>query len=97
MTYIPRREVTSRIANKYEAIRVLALECRRLNDSMRAREETTDLKITTMAVDKLTSQGIEYYDARERREQERSEAMLSDAESMLGGAAEAVEGGGEEE
>ena len=97
MTYIPRREVTSRIPNKYEAVRVLALECRRLNDSMRAREETTDRKITSMAVEKLTGQGIEYYDARERREQERSEAMLSDAESMLGGAAEAAEGGGEEE
>lgn len=84
MTYIPRRDVTSRIANKFEAIRVLALECRRLNDSMRAREETTDRKITSMAVERLLGDGIEYYDARERREQERSEAMLSDAEAMLG-------------
>ncbi len=97
MTYIPRREVTSRIPNKFEAIRVLALECRRLNDSMRAREETTDRKITSMAVEKLTDHGIEYYDARERREQERSEAMLSDAEAMLGAATEAVEDAGEEE
>ena len=91
MTYIPRREVTARIANKFEAIRVLALECRRLNDSMRAREETTDRKITSMAVERLIGEDIEYYDARERREQERSEAMLSDAEAMLGGAAPAPE------
>jgi len=85
MTYIPRREVTSRIANKFEAIRVLALECRRINDSLRAREESIDRKITSMAVEKMLSEdGIGYYDARERREQERSEAMLSDAEAMLG-------------
>lgn len=83
MTYIPRREVTARIANKFEAIRVLALECRRLNDSLRAREESTDRKITSMAVERLIGEGIDYYDARERREQERSEAMLSDAEAML--------------
>ncbi len=83
MTYIPRDEVTQRIPNKYEAIRVLALECRRLNDILRAREETTDRKITTMAVERLLQDKIHYYDARERREQERSEAMLSAAEDML--------------
>ena len=97
MTYIPRRDVTAHIANKFEAIRVLALECRRLNDSMRAREETTDRKITSMAVERLLDEGIEYYDARERREQERSEAMLSDAEAMIGEAGVPLEAPADEE
>lgn len=83
MTYVPRREVTDVIANKFEAIRVLALECRRLNDEMRAREETSERKITTMAFERLRTGGIKYYDARERREQERSEAMLNAAELLL--------------
>jgi DNA-directed RNA polymerase subunit K/omega len=83
MTYVPRREVTDVIANKFEAIRVLALECRRLNDEMRAREETSERKITTMAFERLRNGGIKYYDARERREQERSEAMLNAAELLL--------------
>ena len=83
MTYIPRRDVTDVIPNKFEAIRVLALECRRLNDELRQREESTDHKITSLAVDRLREGSIQYYDARERREQERSEAMLSAAEDLL--------------
>lgn len=83
MTYIPRRDVTDVIENKFEAIRVLALECRRLNDEMRQREETTDRKITTMAFERLKQGGLRYYDAREKREQERSEAMLNAAELLL--------------
>ena len=52
MTYIPRREITSIIPNKFEAIRVLALECRRLNDEIRAREEGgIEGKLTSMAVE----------------------------------------------
>lgn len=90
MTYIPRREITARIPNKFEAIRVLALECRRLNDMMRAREETTDRKISSMAVERLFSDQVDYYDARERREQERSEEMLSAAEDMFETATEMV-------
>ena len=97
MTYIPRREVTARIENKFEAIRVLALECRRLNDSLRAREESTDRKLTSMAVERLIDEGIDYYDARERREQERSEAMLSDAEAMLGDPGAVVEESADED
>lgn len=95
MTYVPRREVTDVIANKFEAIRVLALECRRLNDEMRAREETSERKITTMAFERLRTGGIKYYDARERREQERSEAMLNAAELLLD--IENMEVGDEEE
>ena len=83
MTYIARREVTSLIPNKFEAVRVLALECRRLNDELRAREESTDRKITSQAVERLLGGRVKYYDARERREQERSEAMLAAAEGIL--------------
>lgn len=83
MTYVPRRDVTDVIPNKFEAIRVLALECRRLNDEMRQREETTERKITTIAFERLKQGALHYYDAREKREQERSEAMLNAAELLL--------------
>lgn len=84
MTYIPRREITALIPNKFEAIRVLALECRRLNDELRAREETeVEGKLTTLAVKQMLEGKVTYYDAKERREQERSEAMLSAAEGLL--------------
>jgi hypothetical protein len=36
-----------------------------------------------MAFERLRTGGIKYYDARERREQERSEAMLNAAELLL--------------
>lgn len=84
MTYIPRREITSLIPNKFEAIRVLALECRRLNDEIRAREDgEVEGKLTSLAVQQLLEGKVTYYDAKERREQERSEAMLSAAEGLL--------------
>ena len=84
MTYIPRREITAIIPNKFEAIRVLALECRRLNDEIRAREEgSVEGKLTTLAVQQMLEGKVTYYDAKERREQERSEAMLSAAEGLL--------------
>jgi DNA-directed RNA polymerase subunit K/omega len=84
MTYIPRRQITNLIPNKFEAIRVLALECRRLNDEMRAREDGEfEGKLTTLAVSQMLEGKVSYYDAKERREQERSEAMLSAAEGLL--------------
>ena len=84
MTYIPRREITDLIPNKFEAIRVLALECRRLNEEIRAREDTeVEGKLTTLAVKQMLEGKVTYYDAKERREQERSEAMLSAAEGLL--------------
>jgi DNA-directed RNA polymerase subunit K/omega len=84
MTYIPRREITNLIPNKFEAIRVLALECRRLNDEIRAREDgECEGKLTTLAVSQMLAGKVTYYDAKERREQERSEAMLSAAEGLL--------------
>ena len=84
MTYIPRRDITDLIPNKFEAIRVLALECRRLNEEIRAREDTeVEGKLTTLAVKQMLEGKVTYYDAKERREQERSEAMLSAAEGLL--------------
>ena len=93
MTYIPRRDITNLIPNKFEAIRVLALECRRLNDEIRAREDgEIEGKLTTLAVKQMLEGKVTYYDAKERREQERSEAMLSAAEGLLDIAEPMLEG-----
>lgn len=83
MTYIPVFRILEHIPNKFEAIKVAALECRRLNDKLQALEINEERKITTLAVERLIDGKIGYYDARERREQERSEAMLAAAEEML--------------
>ncbi len=83
MTYIPVYRILEHIPNKFEAIKVAALECRRLNDKLQALEINEERKITTLAVERLIDGKIGYYDARERREQERSEAMLAAAEEML--------------
>jgi len=88
MTYIPIHQILRHIPNKFEAIHVAALECRRLNDRLRLMEEPNDDKITSMAVDRLIDGGVSYFDARERREQERSEAMLAAAEGALEGLGE---------
>jgi len=85
MTYVPVKEILERIPNKFEAIRVLALECRRLNDRLRAAEMNDDIKMTSKAIDHMVAGDVTYYDARERREQERSEAMLAAAEGLLEG------------
>jgi len=83
MTYIPVDQILERIPNKFEAIKVAALECRRLNDKLQALEIHENEKVATLAVRRLIEGKIRYYDARERREQERSEAMLAAAEEML--------------
>ncbi len=83
MTYVPVDRILEHIPNKFEAIKVAALECRRLNDKLRALEIHEEEKITTLAIHRLMDGRIKYYDARERREQERSEAMLAAAEEML--------------
>jgi DNA-directed RNA polymerase subunit K/omega len=83
MTYVPVRDILEHIPNKFEAIRVIALECRRLNDRLRAAEEGDEGKITTKALGRLVTGKVAYYDARERREQERSEAMLAAAEGLM--------------
>jgi DNA-directed RNA polymerase subunit K/omega len=83
MTYVPVRDILEHIPNKFEAIRVIALECRRLNERLRAAEEGDEGKITTKALGRLIGGKVAYYDARERREAERSEAMLAAAEGLM--------------
>jgi DNA-directed RNA polymerase subunit K/omega len=73
MTYIPRQKVTKLIPNKFEAIKVAALEARRLNDRARMYNVSLPGKITTLAVDRLIDGKVEYYDLKERARQVRLE------------------------
>ena len=66
MTYIPRNKVTDLIPNKFEAIKVAALEARRLNDRARMYGVSLPGKITTMAVNRLIDGKVEWYDQKER-------------------------------
>jgi DNA-directed RNA polymerase subunit K/omega len=66
MTYIQRKDVTNRIPNKFEAIKIAALEARRLNDRARAVSANLPGKLTTIAVQRLIDGKILYYDKRER-------------------------------
>ena len=85
MTYISRQSVTSKIPNKFKAIRVLALECRRINSRLQQSEESEERKITSLAVEHLLNDEVHFYDAKVRREQEKSEAILAAAEGILEG------------
>jgi DNA-directed RNA polymerase omega subunit len=54
-------KVTDRIPNRYEAVRVMAKEARRLNALViRGAEAEEDFKPTTAAVDRLIQGRIEY-------------------------------------
>ncbi len=66
MTYIERKLVTDRIANKFEAIKIASLEARRLNDRARAVSAQLPAKLTTIAVQRLIEGKISYYDRRKR-------------------------------
>jgi len=66
MTYIERKLVTDRIANKFEAIRIASLEARRLNDRARALQAELPAKLTTVAVQRLIDGKIHSYDRRLR-------------------------------
>ena len=66
MTYIPRHKVTALIPNKFQAIKIAALEARRLNDRARMFEVALPGKITTLAVGRLIDGKVEYFDQRER-------------------------------
>jgi len=66
MTYIRRKDVTEKIENKFEAIKVMALESRRLNDRARSLGLALPGKITTIAIQRLVNGQIDYYDQRER-------------------------------
>ena len=73
MTYIPRNKVTDLIPNKFEAIKIAALEARRLNERARMYNVSLPGKITTLAVDRLIDGKIEYFDVKERARQVRLE------------------------
>ena len=66
MTYIPRHKVTDLIPNKFEAIKIAAMEARRLNDKARTYNVNLPGKITSIAVDRLIDGKVEYYDVKER-------------------------------
>lgn len=66
MTYIPRHKVTDLIPNKFQAIKVAALEARRLNDRARMYNVSLPGKITTLAVNRLIDGKVEFYDLKER-------------------------------
>ena len=73
MTYIPRHKVTALIPNKFKAIKIAALEARRLNERARMYNVSLPGKITTLAVDRLIEGRVEYYDMKERARQARLE------------------------
>ena len=66
MTYIPRHKVTALIPNKFQAIKVAALEARRLNERARMYGVSLPGKITTLAIDRLIDGKVEFYDQKER-------------------------------
>ena len=76
MTYIRRKDVTDRIPNKFEAVKVAALEARRLNDRARSLGVNLPGKLTTLSIQRLVDGKIEYYDrlARAARLQEEQES-----------------------
>ena len=73
MTYIPRHKVTDLIPNKFKAIKIAAMEARRLNDKARTYNVSLPGKITSIAVERLISGKVEYYDLKERARQARLE------------------------
>jgi DNA-directed RNA polymerase subunit K/omega len=80
MTYIPRHKVTDLIPNKFEAIKIAAMEARRLNEKARTYNVKLPGKITTIAVDRLIAGKVEYYDVKERARQARLEREQEEVE-----------------
>ena len=80
MTYIPRQKVTQLLPNKFKAIKIAALEARRLNERARMYNVSLPGKITTLAVDRLIEGKIEYFDQKERARQARLEREQEDEE-----------------
>ena len=66
MTYIRRRDVTDRIENKFEAIKIMALESRRLNDRARSVGIVLPGKITSIAIQRMIDGKVLHFDERER-------------------------------
>ena len=64
-------KVTKKISNRYEAVRVIAKEARRLNSIiMRGAQADPDFKPTSAAVDRVLNDKVkfDYVDAEETRE-----------------------------
>jgi DNA-directed RNA polymerase subunit K/omega len=80
MTYIPRQKVTSLIPNKFKAIKVAALEARRLNERARNFNVALPGKITTLAVSRLIDGKVEFFDQKERARQARLEREQEEQE-----------------
>lgn len=80
MTYIPRQKVTKLIPNKFKAIKIAALEARRLNERARNFNVALPGKITTLAVDRLVDGKVEFYDQKERARQARLEREQEEQE-----------------
>lgn len=74
MTYIPRHKVTDLIPNKFEAIKVAAMEARRLNERARMLGINLPGKITSLAVKRLLDGRVEYYDEKERQAELKAQA-----------------------
>ncbi|MFO7652828.1 MAG: hypothetical protein R6X25_03295 [Candidatus Krumholzibacteriia bacterium] len=88
MTYIPRHRVTDLIPNKFEAIKVAALEARRLNERARMLGVSLPGKITSLAVRRLLDGRVQYFDERERQRALRAQR---EAEQAQGESAEELE------
>jgi DNA-directed RNA polymerase subunit K/omega len=69
MTYVPRHKVTHIIPNKFQAIKVAALEARRLNARARVMGVSLPGKITSLAIKRLLEGQVSYFDEKERRAQ----------------------------
>ncbi len=80
MTYIPRQDVIKLIPNKFKAIKIAALEARRLNERARMFEVTLPGKITSLAVERLIDGKVEWYDQKERARQIRAEREQQEEE-----------------
>ncbi|MCP4571602.1 MAG: DNA-directed RNA polymerase subunit omega [bacterium] len=91
MTYIPRNKVTDLIPNKFQAIKVAALEARRLNERAHTFSVSLPGKITTLAVDRLIDGKVEYFDAKERAREARLEMELAAEAAKEAEEEEAVE------
>ena len=85
MTYITRHKVTALIPNKFQAIKIAAMEARRLNERARNFNVSLPGKITTLAVARLIAGKVEFYDQKERarlarleREREEEEAEATE-------------------
>lgn len=80
MTYIRRKDVIDRVANKFEAIKIMALEARRLNDRARGVGANLPGKLTTIAVQRFIDGKVISYDKRARALEAYEEQLAANEE-----------------